>query len=112
MNELDQNNINKGEEHGEAGDKVQNQDRNNNNHTEILDNEGSYNDSDSNNYDSNDNNQHGFYSTSNTRNEHNIEKSDNDNDCDPNDIGQDVDAAIRIRNYNMGAIGKLKEPSF
>ena len=50
----------------------------------------------------NDNNQHGYDSTSNIINEHNVDESDNDNDHDPNDIGQDEEAAtIRRRNHNM-----------
>ena len=65
MNEFDQNNIDEGEEHGDAGDKVQNQGRNNNNHAEISDNEGSYNDPDKIDDNSNDNQHHNYDSTGN-----------------------------------------------
>ena len=41
MNELDPNNMNKGEEHDKAGNKVQNQGGNSNNHAEISNDEGS-----------------------------------------------------------------------
>ena len=54
----------------------------------------------------NDNNQHGYDSASNAGNEHNVDESDDDNDCDPNDIGQDEeDITIKRRNHNMDTRG-------
>ena len=102
MNELDQNNIDKGEDHSEAGNKVQNQGRNNNNYIEISDDEGPYNDPDNNDNDLNDNQQHNYDPSSDWDNEPDVDNSEDDNDCDPNDIGQgEEDVTIRSGNYNM-----------
>ena len=102
MNKLERNNIDKGEEQGKGDNEGQNHGENNNNHAEISEDEGLYVDPDDNDYDLNDIYQHGYYSTSNSGNEHNVDKSDNDNDRDPNDIGQNKEAATICRiNHNM-----------
>ena len=102
MNELDQNNINKGEEHGEAGDNIQNQGGNINNHVEISDNEGSYNNPENNNNNSNDNQQYNYDSSGNSDNEPNVNNSEDDNDRDMNDIGHgENNVTIRRRHHNI-----------
>ena len=106
MNEPDQNNIDKGEEHDKGGKEVQNQRGNNNNHAQISDDEGLYADSDNNKYDLNDNHQLGYDSTSDLGNEHNFNESDNDNDHYSNDIAQDEGASTTRRsNHNMSTRG-------
>ena len=59
--------------------------------------EGSCVDPYNNNYDSNNNHQHGYDSTNDSWNEHNVDKSEDDNDCDLNDICQDKEAATISR---------------
>ena len=68
-----------------------------------------YVDLDDNNYDSNDNYQHCYDFTSDSGNEHNVDESDDDNDRDPNDIGQNEEAAtISRRNHNMNTRGNRR----
>ena len=102
MNEVDQNNIDEGEERGEASNKVQNQGGNINNHAEISDNEGWYNSSDDNNYDLDNNNQPDYNSINDSGNENNVEESDNENNRDPNNMGKDEEnTTTRRRNHSM-----------
>ena len=102
MNKLDQNNINKGEEQGKGGNEGQNQGKDNNNNVKPVEGEEACVDPDNNNNDSNDNQQHGHDSTSDWGNEHNVKKSEDDNDRDLNDIGQDEEAhTINRRNHDM-----------
>ena len=106
MNELDQNNVYNNDDDDDIDNdndaKGQNQGGNNNNHAETSDDEASYNDLNINDNNLNDNQQHNYDSTGNWDNEPNVEESEDDNDCDPNDINQDKEAVtIQRRNHNM-----------
>ena len=106
MNELDKNNINKGGEQGKDVNEGQNQGKDNNNHVEIPENEEAYVDPDNNGNDSNNNQQHSYDYTNDLGNEYDVDEFENDNDRDPNDIGQDEEAAtISRRNHNMNTRG-------
>ena len=106
VNELDQNNIDKGEEQGKGANEGQNQGEDNNNHVQISEDKESYVDPDNNDNDLNDNQQHGYDSTSDSKNKHDAYESKDDNDRDPNDIAQDEEATtISRRNHNMSTQG-------
>ena len=88
VNEHDQDNIDEGEDQGEGINEGEDQGKGNNNHAQISEDEGLHVNHDDNNNDLNDNQQHDYDSPGDWGYEHDVDKYEDDNDRDPNDIGQ------------------------
>ena len=88
--------------------KDEDQGKGNNDHVHISEDEGSYSDHNDNANDLNDNQQHDYDSLGDWTNKPEVDKSDDDSDHDPNDIGQPEDAVtISRRSHIMNTQSRL-----